>query len=253
MKIIDSWELNHQIPITRVAEDWGLELRHKGKNSWHIYCPNPSHKDSHMGSCVITEDGDKNAFHCFSCGCGGGPINLVMLLDNCDFLTAKRKLIDRYGVEATETVPSNSRWTGLTAEEYKVFGLTNPVIKVFDGYDEWGREKEREVRWSLRDLAHESPELHDQLLIKAFSALILAQAQVLDQLEKGFLELELGSDFAYTSDWVESFRDEFARLWRLLGKGLMNKAALKQLDPARLLAAANQRLNFTRDELMQAG
>lgn len=250
--VYDAWEVN-QIPITRVAADWGLQLKRKSKHSWYILCPNPAHKDERFGNCILTENETKNVFHCFVCGAGGGPINLVMRLENCDFLTARNLLIERYQIKGEENAQPRQKWTGLTAEEYGLFDLKNVSVPVFAGYDEWGREVEREERISLRDLAESSPDFHDFLLLRRFLERVYGVAAFLDKMEKGFWHFEIDESFAYSPAWEDSARNILQELLCLLEKGLINKQLAKRLDLEKLLTTASRQLNFTKEDFARVG
>ena len=62
------------VPITGVAEALGIDIFPGGR----ITCPCPDHADNNP-SCVISDTGrTSNHFKCFSCGEGGGVLELVI-------------------------------------------------------------------------------------------------------------------------------------------------------------------------------
>jgi hypothetical protein len=61
--------------LLQVAAFLGLELKKKGPN-YELYCPNPEHHDTHMGSCRINPK--KNRGHCFACGRSFNAVDLLI-------------------------------------------------------------------------------------------------------------------------------------------------------------------------------
>lgn len=229
IEIVDSWEVN-QISIIKVAQDWGMELFRKGRGVYLAYCPNPKHNDSHLGNCVITDNGGKNCFHCFSCGAGGGPIDLVMNLDNCDFITAKNKLAQKYNLVKIEYVDESTlppKWEGLSAEEYKFFGLQNTTVKIPYDVNEHGETLYKYDRYTLRDLARDDPEFHDQMLIGKFVEKIDAIVNFMALMDCGyFIQFGEGFEFCYDKNWEEACISVVKKCCVLFKKGLMDKNKL---------------------------
>ncbi len=227
---IDIDEVN-QISITKVASDWGIDLYPGGKDML-AYCPNPNHTDTNLGSCYFIENGEKNFFYCFSCGAGGGPIDLVMLVDRCSFKEALEKLAHRYGLINYKEVDKNSlppKWEGLSNEEYKnFFKLKNAIIKIPKGVDEKGEVIYAVEKYTLRDLAQNDPEAHDELLISKFSAVILGLANFYALLEEGNLP-----GIKFTEEWENAIMEVVNKYKELLEKGLCNKQKIDELFPDR--------------------
>lgn len=147
--LIDSRIIN-EVDIKDLAERFlGIELRRKGREIYTFLCPNPMHNDTRVGNCNIVKRNGANYFHCFSCGAGGGPIDLVMYHEECDFVAAVKLIADWYGIQETKT---EYKPASLTADEYKLLGLSSVVI------DEYN------VCFTLRDFMLESPEAHNQLV-----------------------------------------------------------------------------------------
>jgi DNA primase len=78
--------LKMEVPLVRVMEDGGFELRRKGKD---YVCCCPFHDDK-TPSLVVTPS--KNLFHCFGCGAGGGVIDWVMKTCGISFREAVERL-----------------------------------------------------------------------------------------------------------------------------------------------------------------
>lgn len=226
VEFIDHEAVN-QVSITQVAQDWGIELYPKGRYRYALYCPNPDHHDRHLGNCFITEDGEKNFFYCFACGAGGGPIKLVMYLEKCDYYTAKKKIAYRYGFIKTKYINPKDlppRWEGLTYEEYARFGLKNCQIKIPVGIDENGETVYRYERFTLRDLAKEDPEAHDELLISKFFELLGGVAAFMAFLDSGKLP-----DIKMDEEWEKVCHQYVDELKQLLKKGLIDKSKFYKL------------------------
>ena len=97
---MDKYELQklRELPIEGVAERLGLTVKtHK------TLCP--FHNDHHASMSFKVK---KNTFRCFVCGASGGPIDLVMLYLNKDFLDACRWLANEHNVILTEHKPQTS-------------------------------------------------------------------------------------------------------------------------------------------------
>lgn len=58
----------------------GIDTRKSGKTTF-IRCPEPTHKDEHIGSCRITENG----YVCYACGKFGSSIDLYAKSKNISF------------------------------------------------------------------------------------------------------------------------------------------------------------------------
>ncbi len=231
---IDSREVN-EISITKVANDWGIELFPKNKNVILSYCPNPNHNDENLGSCYFVENADKNFFYCFSCGVGGGPIDLVMLVDNCSFVDAINKLGRKYGLVRHKYIDKADlppRWEGLSCEEYKLFGLKNVSIKTPKAMNENGEVYYGYERLTLRDLARQNPEIHDSFLIEKFIEKMYALANFYSLLETGKMKKynsESGSEFDFNDKWEDAIIKIANRYKSLLQKGLCDKKKIDEL------------------------
>lgn len=208
------------ISISQVAEDWGIELFPCGNNSYTIYCPNPYHEDRNLGNCKITETDEKNFFYCFACGEGGGPISLVMLVENCEFLQATKKLATRYGISAEKN--TGPKWEGLTTKEYALFGLKNVRIRSCIDGDEDGAVTVASERFTLRDLAKENPELHDEMLIGKFWEMVDRTMDFAVSLQKK-VYFYYSEQYVYNKHWEGFIENHLLTLKKLLHKGLVDK------------------------------
>lgn len=220
--ITDSKEIN-EISIINVANDWGVELFEKGKGSYLSYCINPDHNDKNLGSFYIIEKDGKNFFHCFSCGINGGPIDLVMKIDNCSFLEALNKLAQKYDMVKYEYVDPKDippRWDGLSYEEYGLFGLGNVTIKKPYGLDEYEKVLCKYERYTLRQMARDNPELHDDMLVGKFAEFMDSVAHLMYLMVTGRIR---GPNLHYNSSWEKVIIDLVERQKKLLKKGLIDK------------------------------
>ncbi|MCC7311383.1 MAG: toprim domain-containing protein [Sulfuritalea sp.] len=83
--------LKNEVSVERLVEASGIELKKAGKD-WLGRCP--FHEDD-TASLVVTPD--KNLWHCFGCGVGGGPIDWVIKKNGVSF---------RHAVELLRADPS---------------------------------------------------------------------------------------------------------------------------------------------------
>src|SRR5271165_1648606 len=71
--------LRSEVPVERLVEASGVELKRGGKDL--VGCC-PFHADD-IASLVVTPE--KNLWHCFGCGIGGGPIDWAMKANKASF------------------------------------------------------------------------------------------------------------------------------------------------------------------------
>ena len=97
MSIPDSFldELNSRLSIVDVVSSY-VTLNKRGANYWGL-CP--FHREKTPSFSVNEE---KQIFHCFGCGKGGGAIRFVMEMENLSFPDAVRRLAQRAGMEVPE-------------------------------------------------------------------------------------------------------------------------------------------------------
>ena len=88
-------ELIARSDIVDVISDY-VHLTKKGSNLFGL-CPFHSEK---TGSFSVSPD--KQIYHCFGCGKGGGVINFIMEEENLSFPDAVRFLAKRAGMEVPE-------------------------------------------------------------------------------------------------------------------------------------------------------
>lgn len=224
----DAEEINKNLSIVQVALDWGLDLHRKGKR-YFMLCPNPKHHDRHLGSCYLTDRDGRNLFYCWACGIHGGPIDLIMLIDSCDFVTARDKLAERYGFFKEKLLDPAEIWNGLSTQEYEEFGLHNVQIRLPYGIDENGNVLERRQSYTLRMLAKEDPEIHDMLLLSKFAEKIENLSLFMHMINSGELQKKYGPEFEPSKSWEDAYKECVNRLKRLLEKGLMDKSILDGL------------------------
>lgn len=88
-------ELTARCDISDVVADY-VPLTRKGNNLWGL-CPFHSEKTP-----SFSVSPDRQIYHCFGCGKGGGVINFVMEMENLSFPEAVRLLAKRVGMEVPE-------------------------------------------------------------------------------------------------------------------------------------------------------
>jgi len=84
-------EIKSRISIVDVVAQH-VSLKRTGKN-WKGLCPFHSEKTP---SFVVSED--RNAYHCFGCGCGGSAFNFLMEAEGLTFLEAVKVLAAKAGI-----------------------------------------------------------------------------------------------------------------------------------------------------------
>ena len=89
-------ELVARSEITDVVSSY-VRLTRKGSNYWGL-CP--FHNEKTPSFSVSQE---KQIYHCFGCGKGGGVISFIMAIENLPFVEAVRLLAQRAGMEVPET------------------------------------------------------------------------------------------------------------------------------------------------------
>ena len=89
-------ELVARSEITDVVSSY-VPLTRKGNNLWGL-CPFHNEKTP-----SFSVSPDKQIYHCFGCGKGGGVISFIMEMENLPFVDAVRLLAQRAGMEMPET------------------------------------------------------------------------------------------------------------------------------------------------------
>ena len=95
-------ELNDRLNIVEVVSAY-VPLTKKGANYWGL-CP-----FHHEKTPSFSVNAEKQIFHCFGCGKGGGAIRFVMEMENLSFPDAVRKLAGQEGMEGPEEDPGGGR------------------------------------------------------------------------------------------------------------------------------------------------
>ncbi|HPY37209.1 MAG TPA: CHC2 zinc finger domain-containing protein, partial [Clostridia bacterium] len=75
-----------------------VSLRAKGRRLWGL-CPFHNEKTP-----SFTVSPDKQAFHCFGCGAGGGIIQFIMEIEHLPYAEAVQLLAQRAGLELPEEI-----------------------------------------------------------------------------------------------------------------------------------------------------
>ena len=128
-------ELVARSEISDVVSSY-VHLTRKGNNLWGL-CPFHSEKTP-----SFSVSPEKQIYHCFGCGKGGGVISFVMEMENLPFVEAVRLLAQRAGMEVPESGGSESyrrrkeRLLALNREAARFFHakLRSPEGAVGAGY-----------------------------------------------------------------------------------------------------------------------
>lgn len=94
-------ELVHRSEISEVVGEY-VHLTPKGGNLWGL-CPFHTEKTP-----SFSVSRDKQIYHCFGCGKGGGVFSFVMEMEHLSFPDAVRHLAKRVGMEVPETGGSDA-------------------------------------------------------------------------------------------------------------------------------------------------
>ncbi len=105
-------ELTARNDIVEVVSRY-VVLKRQGANYFGL-CPFHNEK-----SASFSVSPDKQIYHCFGCGAGGGVINFVMRVEGLEFRDAVQFLADRSGLK----VPQNQMDTGATQRRERLLAL----------------------------------------------------------------------------------------------------------------------------------
>ena len=83
-----------------------VDLKKRGRNFFGL-CPFHSEKTP-----SFSVNQDKQMYHCFGCGAGGGAIHFVMQLEKLEFLDAVKHLAEKYGLKIAYDSLSGSKQIG---------------------------------------------------------------------------------------------------------------------------------------------
>ncbi len=96
-------ELTQRADIAEVVGSY-VPLTRKGANLWGL-CPFHSEKTA-----SFSVSPDKQIYHCFGCGKGGGVLSFLMEIENLTYPEAIRRLADRMGMEVPEEDSGDRDW-----------------------------------------------------------------------------------------------------------------------------------------------
>lgn len=96
-------ELTQRADIAEVVSAY-VPLTRKGANLWGL-CPFHNEKTA-----SFSVSPDKQIYHCFGCGKGGGAISFLMEMENLTYPEAIRLLADRMGMEVPEEDFGDRDW-----------------------------------------------------------------------------------------------------------------------------------------------
>ena len=94
-------ELISRTDIADVVSDY-VQLKQKGGASYWGLCPFHSEKTP-----SFHVETDRQIYHCFGCGKGGGAINFIMDIENLGFMDAVAFLAKRAGMEVPDSGTSD--------------------------------------------------------------------------------------------------------------------------------------------------
>ncbi len=96
-------ELTQRADIVDVVGNY-VSLTRKGANLWGL-CPFHSEKTA-----SFSVSPDKQIYHCFGCGKGGGALSFLMEIENITFPEAVHLLADRVGMDVPEEDAGDRDW-----------------------------------------------------------------------------------------------------------------------------------------------
>ena len=96
-------ELNQRADIAEIVGAY-VPLTRKGANLWGL-CPFHSEKTP-----SFSVSPEKQIFHCFGCGKGGGVLTFLMEIENLNFPDAVHQLADRVGMEVPDEEEGDREW-----------------------------------------------------------------------------------------------------------------------------------------------
>jgi DNA primase len=135
-EIID--EVRERSDIVEIASQY-LRLKKTGKN-YKALCPFHTEKTP---SFVISPE--RQIFHCFGCGAGGNAFNLVMKLENMDFVSALKALAQKVGVKIPQSFsPEEAR--GIK-ERKKLYEINEVAAKFYEQVLKKGGEGKKAYKY----------------------------------------------------------------------------------------------------------
>ena len=96
-------ELTRRADVVEIVNSY-VPLTKKGANHWGL-CPFHSEKTA---SFSVSQD--KQIYHCFGCGKGGGVLSFLMEIENLTYPEAIRLLADKMGMEVPEEDAADRDW-----------------------------------------------------------------------------------------------------------------------------------------------
>lgn len=111
--------------IRQIVSEY-VPLKKRG-NNWVGLCPFHHDRDP-----SFTVNEDKQIFHCFGCGVGGGVFKFLMLIEGMSFVDAVKALADRYGV----TIPEKAHSAAYSARKIKRELLLECMNKALEFFHE---------------------------------------------------------------------------------------------------------------------
>ncbi len=96
-------ELTQRADIVDIVQDY-VSLNQKGANHWGL-CPFHSERTP-----SFSVSRDKQIYHCFGCGKGGGVLSFLMEIENISYPEAIHLLAGKLGMEVPEDGPGDQDW-----------------------------------------------------------------------------------------------------------------------------------------------
>ena len=116
-------ELIERNDIVSVVSDYVRLTKRSGSNMFGL-CPFHSEKTP-----SFSVSPDKQFYHCFGCGKGGGVINFIMDIENLSYPDAVRFLAKRAGLEVPEDPEYQSRYR----KQERLWALCQEAARFFHG------------------------------------------------------------------------------------------------------------------------
>ena len=97
MSKISKTEINKQVRIINIAEEFGIKLEQISTNKfdYRCRCPSVNHKGGGERTASLYINSKNNDFYCYGCQANNSVIDFYMLVNNMDFSSASRELMKR--------------------------------------------------------------------------------------------------------------------------------------------------------------
>lgn len=224
--------LNAEVTPMEAVRYLGLETKKMGSDTYSILCPDPSHHDTHFGSCMITKEGHR--CKCYVCDRAFKASEILELVQGCSFYDAMCQMAELSGhpedfvASGVQDVKKKEKKEKLPAwEDRKLLGIAGKCRKKsrkgsldsMPGYGDMLRELMRDdpqaYAWMVQ-LKCEEKIISAARIICGLDRLLPAAAGAEDIPDGTFLNLYL-----FRTAWNQTFLD-LCRIYVRAGGKLKN-------------------------------